>query len=147
MEFDFNAKESDKVIGYAAYFQLINGFEKVVYWPIEKVIAHGQRYSKTFNNGPWKTNFDEMAKKTVLKNTLSKWGILSIEMQTAIKADQAVINRVNKEEIECEYVDNPNYEINYEVKDAENEEIKNIEEEISFEGTPFEENNEELEGQ
>lgn len=103
---DFKAKKSNKVIGYAAYFRLINGFEKMVYWPIEQVVEHAKRYSKSFNNGTWKTNFDEMAKKTVIKNMLSKYGILSIEMQTVLKADQAVIHE-SKKGVDYEYVDNP----------------------------------------
>jgi recombination protein RecT len=89
---NFDLPGDGKIIGYAAYFKLINGFEKTCFWTTEKVIQHGKRYSKSFNNGPWKSDFDAMAKKTVLKSTLSKWGILSIEMQTAVKVDQAVIN-------------------------------------------------------
>ncbi|MDI3312024.1 MAG: recombinase RecT [Thermoanaerobacterium sp.] len=106
IELNFDNKISNKVIGYAAYFRLINGFEKTVYWPIEKVRAHAQRFSKTYNNGPWKTDFDEMAKKTVIKNTLSKWGILSVDMQTALKSDQAIIHE-SKRGVDYEYVDNP----------------------------------------
>jgi recombination protein RecT len=139
LELDFNEKESEKVIGYAAYFKLSNGFEKTVYWSIEKVKAHAKRFSKTFNNGPWKTDFDEMAKKTVLKNTLRRWGILSIEMQTAFKTDQAAINDFkNPQNPSVDYVDSPDYEIN----DAHFEEHKNESEEAEgpkmLEGTPFE---------
>ena len=102
-EFDFTARASDKVIGFAAYFKLINGFEKTIYWPIEQVDKHGKRFSQTYKKGYglWKDDFDSMAKKTVLKMLISKWGILSIEMQNAVKFDQAVIR-----EDQPEYVDN-----------------------------------------
>ena len=102
-EFDWNNKQSDKVIGYAAYFSLINGFEKTMYMTIEEVNAHGKRFSKTFGNGVWKTDFDAMAQKTVLKLLLSKYAPLSIEMQKAVIADQAVIK--DAETLDVEYVD------------------------------------------
>jgi len=106
--FDFAAKRSDKVIGYAAYFKLINGFEKTVYWPIEKIDKHGKRFSQTYKKGfgLWSDDFDSMAKKTVLKNLISKWGILSIEMQRAAKFDQGVVKDYETEEVE--YSDNDN---------------------------------------
>ena len=90
--FDWNAKKSDKIVGYAAYFMTVNGFEKTVYWPTEKVKKHAGKYSQMYkrNSGLWFTDFDSMALKTVLKNLLSKWGILSIEMQRAITFDQSV---------------------------------------------------------
>jgi len=105
IEFDENKKVSEKVIGYAAYFRLLNGFEKCVYWPIEKIKSHGKRYSKSFDSpdGRWKLDFDAMALKTVLKHLLSKYGILSIEMIGAIKADQAVIKNEDLDDVE--YVD------------------------------------------
>lgn len=103
-KFDFNVKQSDKVIGYAAYFSLINGYEKTMYMSVSEVEAHGKKYSKTFNNGVWKNDFNAMAQKTVLKLLLSKYAPLSIEMQKAVVADQAVIKNV--EEMEVEYVDN-----------------------------------------
>jgi recombination protein RecT len=89
---DFSKEGEGSVIGYAAYFQLINGFEKLVFWTKEKVKAHAKRFSKTYGRGnsPWTNFFDEMAMKTVLKNAISKWGIMSIEIQTAVIADQAV---------------------------------------------------------
>ena len=108
---DFSKEGVGEIVGYAAYFKLVNGFEKTSFWRMKKVMEHGKKYSKTFGNGPWKTEFDKMAKKTVLKNTLSAWGILSIEMQKAIVVDQAVIN--NDEGTDVTYVDHE------EVKEAE----------------------------
>jgi recombination protein RecT len=110
----FDLPGEGKIIGYAAYFKLINGFEKTCFWTTEKVIQHGKRYSKSFNNGPWKTDFDAMAKKTVLKSTLSKWGILSIEMQTAVKIDQSVINDDQGESVT--YVDHEEIKTNPEIE-------------------------------
>lgn len=94
LEFDFEGRKSDKVIGYVAYFRLINGFEKYWYMTREEVDQHAKRYSQTYKRGfgKWTEDFDAMALKTVLKLLLSKYGILSIEMQTSLKADQAVIN-------------------------------------------------------
>ena len=74
-------KKSDKAIGYFAYFQLINGFEKYFYMTAEEVTAYGKKYSKAFESGPWKTEFDAMAKKTVLRRIL-KFGPMSTDMQT-----------------------------------------------------------------
>jgi recombination protein RecT len=95
MEFDENRRDSETIIGYVAYFKLVNGFEKWLYMTIEEVKAHGKKYSKSFDNanGRWKKDFDVMALKTVIKMLLSKWGILSIEMQTAVMADQAVVKK------------------------------------------------------
>lgn len=103
---DFSLDGKGQVVGYVAYFQLINGFEKTVYWSKEKVTDHAKRFSQSFNQSfsPWKSDFDSMAMKTVLKHTLSKWGILSIEMQQAHKVDQAVINDYETEDVS--YVDN-----------------------------------------
>lgn len=103
LDADFSIDGTGGVVGYCAYFRLINGFEKVVYWSKEKVNAHGKKYSKSFGNGPWKDEFDKMAKKTVLKNALGQWGILSIEMQNAFKADQAVVE--NPDTVEVTYID------------------------------------------
>jgi len=105
-DFDFTKKTTDKVIGYAAYFKLINGFEKTVYWTVEHIEKHGTKFSQTYKKGYglWKDDFDAMARKTVLKNLISKWGILSIEMQTAVKYDQGVTRDVESGEVE--YVDN-----------------------------------------
>ena len=82
---DFKQKTSDVVVGYAGYFKLVNGFEKTVFWTREEIEAHRKKFSKS--NFGWSNDYDAMAKKTVLRNMLNKWGILSIEMQTAYFAD------------------------------------------------------------
>ena len=104
--FDWSNKSSDKAIGYVAYFQLLNGFEAYLYMTKNEATAHAMRYSQTFKKGygVWNDNFDAMALKTVLKLLLSKQAPLSIQMQTAIAADQAIIKDVDKQEFE--YIDN-----------------------------------------
>lgn len=92
--FDKKQKKSDKVIGYMAKFELLNGFTKVAYWDIDKVKAHATKFSQAFRagfNSPWKSDFDAMAQKTVLKSIL-KFAPKSIEMQNAVTFDQSVIN-------------------------------------------------------
>ena len=113
--FDKKQKKSDKVIGYMAKFELLNGFTKVAYWDIEKVKAHATKFSQAFRSGfnsPWKSDFDAMAQKTVLKSIL-KFAPKSIEMQNAVTFDQSVINTntsdVQDLDIDAfapEYVDN-----------------------------------------
>lgn len=103
-------REKAKVVGYVAYFRLINGFEKMSYWTVQELKNHGLRYSQTYaskndwvrKNSKWETDFDAMAKKTVLKLLLSKYAPLSVDMQYAIKYDQAVIG----ENDSVKYVDN-----------------------------------------
>ena len=105
-----DGRETRQVVGYAAYMRLVNGFEKSLYWSREQVEAHARQYSQTYGSqkdyireaSKWTTDFDAMARKTVLKMLLSKYAPLSIEMRDAIKADQAVFNA----EGEGEYLDN-----------------------------------------
>ena len=110
LKYNLDNRLSDKITHYVAYFQTINGFEKYNIMSKEEVEQHGMKFSKTFKKekSTWQTDFNAMAKKTVLKLLLSKFGILSIEMQTALKTDQAVIKDVNKDSVEVEYVDNEN---------------------------------------
>lgn len=89
--FDESKRSSDKVIGYMAYAKLVNGFEKTIYWTVEKCKQHAMRYSQTYKKGfgNWVDQFDAMALKTVLKHLIVKYLPKSIELQTAIEADQA----------------------------------------------------------
>lgn len=72
-EFDEDAKTSDKVIGYMAYMETVEGFEKTLYMTVDEVKAHAKKFSKTFQKGGgiWVENFDAM--KTILKQLLSKY--------------------------------------------------------------------------
>ena len=146
IEVDFSKRESDAVIGYAGYFKLINGFEKTVFWTKEEVNSHANKFSKTINskNSVWKSNFDAMAKKTVLRNLLSKWGILSIEMQKAYTADENLVNKEFMDDVE-------NVQANIEDIQEENDGVVDVDytvdsngeilegQENMFEGTPLEE--------
>ena len=109
---DDDVREEKSTIGYMAYFELLNGFRKTVYWTKNKMIKHADTYSQAFSadkyddyiNGKvpqkelykyssfWYKNFTEMAFKTLLRYLLSQWGVMSIEMQKAIDLDNTVIN-------------------------------------------------------
>lgn len=94
------------VIGYAAYFELVNGFSKTLYMTVEELQRHAMSYSKTYsskfegtrNSSKWTTDFDAMAKKTVIKLLLSKYAPLSVQMQEAVKTDQAIFDDNGRQE-------------------------------------------------
>lgn len=100
---------SDKPQGYFAYMELLNGFRKTVYMTHAEVLKHAKRYSKSFNSNAsaWQTHFDEMAQKTVLRKLLSKFGILSTDMITALTSDREDI----EDEVEREIAEEANKEI------------------------------------
>lgn len=87
-------------------FEYVNGFRKAMYWSKTKMMKHALRYSKAFANKTgysyWEKDFDGMAYKTMLRQLISKWGIMSIDMQRAVDGDMATI----KEDGTPEYVDN-----------------------------------------
>ena len=126
-KFEFIESEEERAslptIGYLGYFELLNGFSKKLYISKEEMERHANTYSKAFNledykklqagqipqkdmwkySSFWYKNFDTMAFKTVLRQLISKWGIMSIEMQDAYTKDMAVLH----ENGDYEYVDNP----------------------------------------
>lgn len=110
-EFEFGEKESDVVVGYMAYFRLANGFEKYLYMTMDEMQAHARKYSKAYKGGTtsWGiTDFHSMAIKTVLKRLISKFGIMSVEMQSmqsAMTYDGAVLREDKEGYVEPDYVD------------------------------------------
>lgn len=104
-EFDWSVKPQGNPIGYVAFFKLLNGFTADLYMTVDEVNRHASKYSQTYKRGfgVWKDNFDAMALKTVLKLLLSKQAPLSIEMQSAVLADQAVVRDVENNDFD--YID------------------------------------------
>lgn len=96
IDFDPEKRVSDVVIGYCGHFELLNGFKKTVYWTKQEVENHRMKHNKMKDkktlSGVWASDYDSMACKTVLRNLLSKWGILSIEMQTAEIRDERTMD-------------------------------------------------------
>lgn len=92
----------ENIVGYAFYFELVSGYSKMAYMSKESITAHAKRHSKAYRNdlkndshdSLWSTEegFDAMAKKTITKLTLSKWGVLSTQMIVATKTDQGTMN-------------------------------------------------------
>lgn len=105
--------ETDKIVGYYAWFELLNGFKQGLFMTTDEIRNHAKNYSasyksdiqKGWTSSKWSTDFDAMAKKTVIKLLLSRWGILSIDMQRAILDDQKVFNSDGT----SDYQDNPEY--------------------------------------
>jgi recombination protein RecT len=79
------------VVGYFAYIETLNGFSKCIYWPVSRMVDHAKKYSKSYtrDSSPWKTNFEEMAQKTMLRALLGHWGVMSVEMETAFNSENA----------------------------------------------------------
>ena len=103
---DEEVREDAPTIGYYAMFEYVNGFRKAIYWSRKKMEAHALKYSKGYQAKKgytfWEKDFDAMAYKTMLRQLISKWGIMSIDMQEAVSKDMAVIN----EDGTADYVEN-----------------------------------------
>lgn len=119
---DEEKREITPTIGYYAMFELINGYRKTMYWSREKMMAHADRYSMAFSadkykailegrvpqsemwkySSFWYKDFDGMAYKTMLRQLISKWGVMSIDLQTALNKDMGVTYGDGS----VEYVDN-----------------------------------------
>lgn len=110
---DVLVRETADTVGYYAFFELLNGFRKEMYWSKEKMEQHANRYSKAYNlaahrkiiageipekdlwkySSFWYEDFDGMAFKTMLRQLISHWGVMSIEMRQALESDNSVINQ------------------------------------------------------
>lgn len=135
---DDDERESTPIIGYLAYFEMLNGFKKQLFWTKAKMEAHADKYSQAYSleadkklkagkipqnelwkySSYWYTSFDEMAEKTMIRQLLSKWGMLSTEMAQAYDSDMSVIN----EDGTKTYVENDDSIIEAQVTEIEQEE-------------------------
>ncbi len=104
---------SEKVLGYFASFKLINGFEKALFWSKDKVIRHAERFSKSYNSkfSPWTTDFDSMAKKTLILQLIPKYGPMSVEMSEAMKEDKGDFSEYNQNGSELHFEAAPEKEV------------------------------------
>lgn len=133
---DEEIREASETLGYYAMFEYLNGFRKTLYWSRKKMQSHAERYSQGYKAKKgytfWEKDFDGMAKKTMLRQLISKWGIMSIEMQRAFEGDMAVLH----EDESKEYVDNepidiiPAAENVSDVLEAEPVDIENPEDDV-----------------
>jgi recombination protein RecT len=113
---DETAREEAATIGYYAMFEYTNGFKKAMYWSKEKMESHAEKYSMGYKAKKgytfWEKDFDAMACKTMLRQIISKWGIMSIEMQKALESDSAVISENGSVDyIDAPVVENPQPEV------------------------------------
>lgn len=116
---DDEKRAQQAVIGYVAFIKLTTGFHKSLYMTNDELLAHAKKYSKSYQNGygMWVDDFDAMAKKTVLKLLIDKWGIKTSQIEKAMIADQAELD----EEGNASYVDNKDGKAYVEVEPTEDE--------------------------
>lgn len=129
---DIAKRNETPVIGYYGYFILNNGFKKALYWSKEKLEAHAKRYSAAYRKGwdssLWKTDFDSMAQKTIIRQLISKHGIMSVEMQKGYEGDYGVIREDGTPEYLDSIPDEPEKAVDVmadTVVDTTAEEVKN----------------------
>ena len=115
---DPKERREAQTIGYYAMFEYVNGFKKAIYWTREEMEEHALKYSAGYRAKKgftfWEKDFDAMAYKTMLRQLISKWGIMSIQMASALDADMAVINEdgtKNYVENEPDIIDVPSEEV------------------------------------
>lgn len=105
-ETDFDKREKLPIVGYYAYFVMTNGYKKELYWSKDQMESHAKKYSVSYRKGWsssfWVSNFDDMAKKTMIRQLISKWGIMSTELETGYRNDMAV----QDENGNPQYIDN-----------------------------------------
>ena len=132
---DEEVRENTKTIGYYAMFEYVNGFKKSIYWSKKKMENHANTYSAGYRAKKgytfWEKDFDGMAYKTMLRQLISKWGIMSIDMQEALTKDMAVVNTDGT----YDYVDNK--DINLEpIVDIPGDEVAETQEEKKVDNQP-----------
>lgn len=136
---DEQERNKRKTIGYAAMFEYLNGFQKVMYWSYDKMLVYADRYSKAFSaeayeklqsgkvpekelwkySSFWYQDFDGMSKKTMLRQIISKWGVMSVEMQNAFdKDDKAIEMNENGSFFAAGDIDDAADEINEAIQEA-----------------------------
>lgn len=135
---NYELRKSKKTVGYVGQFELTTGFKKQFYMSYDEMLDHADEYSQAFNKSDyarlqrgeipekemwkyssfWYKNFDEMAKKTILRQLLSKWGIMSVEMQDAYVKDQATL-----EGEKPNYVDSKDFQFNYDEMEQEQDNL------------------------
>lgn len=166
---DDDIREQTATVGYYAMFEYLNGFRKTMYWTKKKMLSHADKYSKAFNKESyqklldgkipqkdlwkyssfWYKDFDGMAWKTMLRQLISKWGIMSIEMQEAFEKDMAEIKEngtydyieTSDENNVCNIIEMNTHEETETVTEAENKEQE--EQNASIEKNTVEQQNEE----
>lgn len=132
-------REAAPTIGYYAMFEYTNGFRKAMYWSKAKMEAHAKKYSPGYKKDLvkgtswtfWAKDFDAMAYKTMLRQLISKWGIMSIELQTAIDSDMAVI----REDGSRDYVETVQPDVVEEAAVPQEENAATSEESVTQEAT------------
>lgn len=137
---DEEEREKAPTIGYYAMFEYLNGFRKTLYWTKKHMEAHAEKYSMGYKAHKgytfWEKDFDGMAYKTMLRQLISKWGIMSVDMQKAMESDMAEI----KEDGTYEYVDNE-YEVTEPIQEETQQEqqavTENTEDNSTNEDDPF----------
>lgn len=132
IKYNLDNKNSEEITHFIGYFKLLNGFEKYLVMSREEIENHAKKYSQSFKSGfgVWKDNFEAMATKTVIKLLLSRYGILSTELEQALVTDQAVIVSSDKETNEAKeviYVDNDNQYKDFITEEETKENIEEIE--------------------
>ena len=158
---DVDEREKTPTIGYYAMFEYTNGFKKVLYWSKAQMLTHADKYSKAFSvnatrgkypkvsyadyaagnynkddewlySSFWYKDFDSMAKKTMLRQLISKWGVMSVDMTQAIETDNSVI-KIDKGNFAAEIPESENlFDDNADVPEDNTEPETNDPEEVNF---------------
>ena len=100
---DEETRENAETVGYYAMFEYINGFRKSIYWTKTKMKLHAEKYSKGYaaHKGYtfWEKDFDSMALKTMIRQLISKWGVMSVDMEKAFSADENIVDGYNRDDL------------------------------------------------